>query len=356
MTNDRIAQNFAVVSSLALVRRRLVIGAKISNMRVMCAARAKRSSELVNEVQRVGPFGRMSRREIYSLRPEQIHPVIRIAHRQKAGLVIPERIILDYELVLIVKGKGRWKIEGVERDYSAHDLLLVPPFEPHSFLAAGPDSEHLAIHFDYADGTPRIEAALAERTPYRVRFTHRLAVPRQQNLFEGHRWIGALTKVVSEHGAAGDLESARASVRLAGILLELLEEKRDDRTSPGSGNLRQQDRVHQVVKHMEGNLARAMNHRTFEEVSKLSASRLQALFREVTGYSPLDYLRRLRVEEARRLLADQRLSVKEIAALTGFRDTSHLSKVFRRIDGLSPAHYRAAILAGRQEKSATAKR
>lgn len=322
----------------------------------MCAARAKRSSQLVNEVQRVGPFDRMSRRENYQLRPEQIHPVIRIAHRQKAGLMIPERIILDYELVLIVKGRGKWMIEGVERDYSAHDLLLVPPFEPHSFRAAGPDSEHLAIHFDYAEGTPRTEAALAERTPYRVRFTHRLGVPRQQSLFEGHRWTGELAKIVSEHSAGGDLESARASVRLAGILLELLEEKREDRSLPESGNLRQQDRVLQVVRHMEDNLARAMNHRTFEEVSKLSASRLQTLFREVTGYSPLDYLRRLRVEAARRFLADQRLSVKEIAALTGFRDTSHLSKVFRRIDGLSPAHYREALWAGRQEKSATRKR
>ena len=101
---------------------------------------------------------------------------------------------------------------------------------------------------------------------------------------------------------------------------------------------------------MRANLAEEMDHRVFERVSELSTSRLQALFREVTGYPPLDFLRRLRVDEARRLLADQRLSVKEIAALTGFRDTSHLSKVFRRVDGLSPAHYRDALLAGQQEK------
>ena len=93
-----------------------------------------------------------------------------------------------------------------------------------------------------------------------------------------------------------------------------------------------------------------MDHAALERASGLSPSRLQALFREVTGFPPLDYLRRLRVEEARRLLADRRLSVKEVAARTGFRDTSHFSKVFRRVDGLAPAHYRDALLAGRQEK------
>ncbi|MCX6945312.1 MAG: helix-turn-helix domain-containing protein [Opitutales bacterium] len=49
------------------------------------------------------------------------------------------------------------------------------------------------------------------------------------------------------------------------------------------------------------------------------------------------------------MLADSRLAVKEVAARTGFRDTSHFSKVFRRVDGLAPAHYRDALLAGGQE-------
>jgi transcriptional regulator GlxA family with amidase domain len=99
---------------------------------------------------------------------------------------------------------------------------------------------------------------------------------------------------------------------------------------------------------MTQDLARPLDHAALERISGLSASRLQALFREVTGYPPLEYLRRLRVEEARRLLADRRLSVKEVAARTGFRDTSHFSKVFRRVDGLSPAHFRDALLIGSQ--------
>ena len=142
-----------------------------------------------------------------------------------------------------------------------------------------------------------------------------------------------------------------ASAHLAEVLLSLL--ATPEKSRPADSPDRRHARVEEVTAHMQANLAGAIDHAALERVSGLSPSRLQALFREVTGYPPLDYLRRLRVEEARRLLADRRLAVKEVAARTGFRDTSHFSKVFRRVDGLSPAHYRDALLAGRQEKSPT---
>jgi len=285
------------------------------------------------------------------LRPEQIHPLVRIAHRQQGGLVISDRIIFDHELVLIVNGKGQWKIRGRSYDYTTNDLLFVPPFVPHSFHDGGHSPpEHLAIHFDFAAMPPSASEVLADRAPYRVRFTHGLQIAPQRALFTGHRWARDLVRVVAEQNNGGVVEVAQSSMRLAGVLLEMLSERKDERALADPIILRQQARVNVVVDHMRENLPGTIDHRALEQVSKLSTSRLQALFREVTGYPPLDYLRRLRVEEARRLLADQQLSVKEIAALTGFRDTSHLSKVFRRIDGLSPARYREALLAGRQEK------
>ncbi len=329
---------------------RLVFGLNRFNIPAMPMTRAKALSRPEALVQRMGPFRRMSRFETYVMRPEQIHPLIRIAHRQN-GLTISDRIILDHELVLIVKGRGQWQINGEQYAFVTNDLLLVPPFTPHSFQADEThDCEHVAIHFDLAEENPSSESMLADRVPYRVRFTHSLRIALQRSLFSGHRWTRDVVRVVADHNSGKVVDSARASVRLAGLLLEMLTEKDEERPGSAGVSWRNQIRVETVVAHMRANLAEEMDHRVFERVSELSTSRLQALFREVTGYPPLDFLRRLRVDEARRLLADQRLSVKEIAALTGFRDTSHLSKVFRRVDGLSPAHYRDALLAGQQEK------
>lgn len=300
-------------------------------------------------VQRLGPFGRLPRRKLHLLRAEQIHPLVRIAHRQAGGLVIPERIIFDHELVWVVQGQGTWTLDGVTRPFRAHDLLFVPPFVPHSFCATDETAEHVAVHFDFAANLPPAGRGIERRRPYGVRFTHGLAIATQRRLFAGHRLERALTAIVAAHAEGEGLGAARATVHLAGVLLSLLAEP-VTAVPDEAGARRNQVRVERVVRHMGEHLAAPLDHAVLEKLSGLSTSRLQALFREITGYPPLDYLRRLRVEEARRLLADERLSVKEIAARTGFRDTSHFSKVFRRIDGLSPAHYRDALLPGRQEK------
>lgn len=314
----------------------------------MCAAiRAPKPPH--EHVQRPAPAGPVVRRRVHTLMPEQIHPVVRIAHRMAGGLAIPSRIILDHELVLILEGSGEWVLEGERRRFGPRDLLFIPAFVPHEFRAdQGVAVEHIAVHFDFAQGCPAPASQLERRPPYCVRFTHGLEIATQRRLFAGHRIGRALGDAVAALASGHVLGAAQAAAQVTEVLLALL--AGPEKTRRKAEVSRDALRVQAVVRHMTENLAGRVDHAALEQVSGLSPSRLQALFREVTGYPPLDYLRRLRVEEARRLLADSRLSVKEIAARTGFRDTSHFSRVFRRVDGLSPAHFRDALLAGRQEK------
>jgi transcriptional regulator GlxA family with amidase domain len=79
----------------------------------------------------------------------------------------------------------------------------------------------------------------------------------------------------------------------------------------------------------------------------LSVSHFNRLFREWSGFTPMEYQRRQRMARARALLGDARLTIKEIAAQCGFDDPYHFSRVFRQLDGLSPSQYRAALLASR---------
>jgi two-component system, response regulator YesN len=72
----------------------------------------------------------------------------------------------------------------------------------------------------------------------------------------------------------------------------------------------------------------------------LGQSQLFHLFKSVTGLTPTDYLRRLRIEKAKELLAHQAESVTEIALETGFSSAQHFSSVFRKYAGQSPREYR----------------
>jgi transcriptional regulator GlxA family with amidase domain len=63
-------------------------------------------------------------------------------------------------------------------------------------------------------------------------------------------------------------------------------------------------------------------------------------FKEATGLAPLEYLQRLRVRAARRLLEERHVTVQEVAAAVGYADVTFFRSVFKRHSGLAPGAYR----------------
>jgi transcriptional regulator GlxA family with amidase domain len=64
--------------------------------------------------------------------------------------------------------------------------------------------------------------------------------------------------------------------------------------------------------------------------------------RQVTGLSPSELLRRLRVEEAARLLLTNTGSVADVAFSVGFRSVSHFFRCFNERYGVTPSEYRTS--------------
>jgi AraC-like DNA-binding protein len=62
-----------------------------------------------------------------------------------------------------------------------------------------------------------------------------------------------------------------------------------------------------------------------------------------------DYLRKLRIEKALKLMEEEKYSLSEIGFLTGFSDQSHFTRVFRQITGEGPAAYRKKLLKGKAD-------
>lgn len=67
---------------------------------------------------------------------------------------------------------------------------------------------------------------------------------------------------------------------------------------------------------------------------------LNLIFTKCTSYSAAVYWRRMRLEQARKLMADSSNSINAIAAATGFADASHLIAWFRKQYGETPSSYR----------------
>jgi transcriptional regulator GlxA family with amidase domain len=72
----------------------------------------------------------------------------------------------------------------------------------------------------------------------------------------------------------------------------------------------------------------------------LSPWSLCHMFKKDTRFSPVQYVRRLRMQEAKELLETTFLSVKEVMTKVGVHDESHFVRDFEKVHGLSPVRYR----------------
>lgn len=71
-----------------------------------------------------------------------------------------------------------------------------------------------------------------------------------------------------------------------------------------------------------------------------SANQFGRVFQQLFQMKPIDYLKRLRLERAAKLLRESRLSMCDIALICGFYDQSAFSKAFRQRNGVSPRRFR----------------
>src|SRR5262245_47641708 len=95
-------------------------------------------------------------------------------------------------------------------------------------------------------------------------------------------------------------------------------------------------RLRQVFVYIEDHLAENIALADLAAVVGLSVSHFSVLFREAVGLSPHQYLIRRRVERAKNLLGEGKLSISQIATETGFAHQSHLARHMHRMLGVAP--------------------
>jgi transcriptional regulator GlxA family with amidase domain len=66
-------------------------------------------------------------------------------------------------------------------------------------------------------------------------------------------------------------------------------------------------------------------------------------FKQATGDSPLNYLQKLRVAAAKRLLENDHRSMQEISSAVGYQDVAFFRSIFQRHTGVSPSTYRQSF-------------
>ena len=71
----------------------------------------------------------------------------------------------------------------------------------------------------------------------------------------------------------------------------------------------------------------------------ISRAQLHRKMKELTGLSTSEFIRNIRLEQAARLLKEQKINVTQVAYTVGFSNLAHFSTIFRKHFGVSPSEY-----------------
>ncbi len=98
--------------------------------------------------------------------------------------------------------------------------------------------------------------------------------------------------------------------------------------------------MNKIKDYIRSNYDKGLTLEMIAESVYLSPYYISRIFKEEQGVTVTDYLTKVRMEEAKKLLRNPRHNIDEISEKLGYSDPSYFSKVFRRNEGMSPSQFR----------------
>ena len=134
------------------------------------------------------------------------------------------------------------------------------------------------------------------------------------------------------------LAQAREPLRIDALALTLLADLHELPSTVPRLRSGQRRAVARAREYLERSGNRSVTLAELAREAYVSPFHLHRLFRAELGVSPHEYLTRIRIDRAGRLLADGR-NVAEVALAVGYRSPGHFARVFRARTGLRPSEY-----------------
>jgi len=223
--------------------------------------------------------------------------------------------IEDYQILYTVKGKGNCFLFGNTYELKPQSLLYLPPGIPHEYSICGDEWETLYITFNGTgmNGFFSLDPVVC-------------SLPSEFNFIERYNKIYNYKKKPHLF--------RKLSIELYSLLLDLKEYLSFNSKASGGKNQLAILAMHYITENQNEGL---------DKISKklgVSTEHLCRVFKNYTGYRPVEYVNMLKIQQARYLLKSTSMPINDIAAEVGYESHSYFSKLFKKYTGASPIQYR----------------
>ena len=230
----------------------------------------------------------------------------------------------QYILIYCVSGSGWYKLDQ-KQTVGANQYFILPADQPHSYGASNKNAwtiywfhfaGHIARQFWQLYRTQHHPAARIPFSEHRIALFGQLYDTLDKGYSQEHIRFSSwalwylLGSFIYPHSFA--MEARRTSPCPADKAIALMRQSLSNRLT-----------LKQLAKHVN----RSVPHFASE-------------FKKKTGYSPIDYHNRLRIQKACQYLDMTEMRIKEVSYALGYNDPYYFSRLFSKITGQSPRSYK----------------
>lgn len=253
------------------------------------------------------------------------------------------------EIVWLARGHLRWQVEGRFYDLKPGAVFFTFPWEIHGSRTEFEPGHHwhyVVIRLREGKSSSRrknlslpSEYGLGAKTTARL---FRVLLHSKTRCVPAGQRLPKLITMLEEELSRGDSWQKEMSLSLSRSLLLELAQQVGRYGAPGETlSHSREDPIEKALRIVRERCDEKWTLASLGALTGLSRTRLADRIKEQTGDSPINFINRVRLDRAQRLLRTTQKSVTEIAFECGFSSGQYFARLFRRQTEMTPGEYRA---------------
>ncbi len=248
--------------------------------------------------------------------PSFIHIVNRFCDK---NWYVPPATRDFHNFMMVVSGEGTVMTDGIEYHMTPGTLIYHHPGQSFGYTTSPTNLIHcFGVNFFY------LATALCDAGSWSMNNIDKLPFEHFMKISD----MGILSKYFSDLAQVWNEPKHHSQLKLRSIFLNLLYElSRQSIKQQSHGRIKQD--IEFITSYIRQYYNQKFNLRHLASLIDLNPNYFSSLFKEHTGYTPIEYINKVRIEKAEEYLGIG-YTISETSSLVGFNDPFYFSKVFKK--------------------------
>ncbi|MFF2014607.1 AraC family transcriptional regulator [Paenibacillus sp. NPDC058177] len=239
------------------------------------------------------------------------------------------RTLNHHELILVTGGNGQIKIGKKEFQIKEGMLFYIGSGVLQTIVLDADDPFcFMSVHFSYAHvGFDEDIWTIGDAKSM-------LPLQKGQHLQDYYQIEDAFKKLVESWNAKLPRYEFMTKTLFQQLLINIYQS-----TGKHHQNYATSLKVEKIITFMHQNINSRVTLGQLSDLVQLSPTYLSRTFKEITGYSIIEFFNKLKIDKAKEMILEGDRKIREVAQCLGFTDEFYFSRIFKKLEGISPSEY-----------------